>query len=405
MTTLTKAQSAKAFGAALLTHTRRQNTFVNMMTGAAPQAAKADTNKGKNQTESGAPIILIKDLQSTAGDTVEMDLFHNLSGLPTMGDKKIEGRGDNLSKTEFKLSIDQGRYLVDAGGRMTQKRTKHNLVSTAKTLMGNYYNDLQDERAMYSLAGARGSFQADGIIMPLATHEEFDEIMVNEVTPPTYDRHIFGGDATSLETIDQADIMTIDKVDDLALILEEQANPIKHISFEKDQMANESPFYVLFVTPRQWEDIRKSATEKKILELQALAMKRGQGFNHPIFKGDVMMWRNILIRKYRKPVRFYAGDTVNVCENDKKATVKQVTAGTDIDRAILLGGQALANAYGRHAKSGTHFYMHTENADGGNSKEIYLEWMDGCKKVRFEDKQGRINDFGTMVIDTAVSLN
>lgn len=404
MTTLSKAQSAKLFGAALFNHTRRQNSFVNMMTGAAPQAAKADTNKGKNQTEKGAPIVMIKDLQSQAGDTVEMDLFHNLSGLPTMGDKKIEGRGEDLSKTTFELSIDQGRHVVDAGGKMTQKRTKHNLISTAKTLLGNYYNDLQDERAMYHLAGARGSFQADGIIMPLATHEEFDEIMVNKVKPATYDRHVFGGDATSFETIDPADIMTIDKIDDLALILEEQANPIKHISFEADQMANESPFYVLFVTPRQWEDIWASATEKKLLELQARAMKRGQGFNHPVFKGDVIMHRNILVRKYRKPVRFYAGDTVDVCENNKAATVKQVTASTDIDRAILLGGQALANAYG-NTKSGSPFHMFTQPADAGNSTEIYINWMDGCKKVQFKDKQGRLNDFGSMVLDTAVSLN
>jgi N4-gp56 family major capsid protein len=404
MTTITKAQAAKAFGAALFTHTRRQNSFVNMMTGEAPQAAKKDTNKGKNQTESGAPIVRIRDLESVAGDTVEMDLFHNLTEMPIMGDEQAEDRGEDLSKTTFELRIDQGRKAVSAGGKMSQKRTKHNLLSTAKILMGNYYNDLSDEKAMYHLAGARGSFQADGVIMPLESHEKFKKIMVNEVTPPTYDRHVFGGDATSFEAIDAADIMTIDKIDDLALILEEQANPIKHISFEADQMANESPFYVLFVTPRQWEDVRKSATEKKILELQALAMKRGQGFKHPVFIGDVMMWRNILIRKYRKPVRFHAGDTVKVCKNDKKATIQEVTANTDIDRAILLGGQALAQALGR-SDSGAHFTMKTKKTDFENSTQSAIIWMDGCKKVRFEDKQGRLNDYGVMAVDTAVSLN
>ena len=156
MSTITKAQAAKAFGAALFTHTRRQNTFVNMLTCAAPKAAKADTNHGKKQTEKGAPVVMINDLQSQAGDSVEMDLFHNLNGLPTMGDKKLEGRGESLSKTVFELRIDQGRKMVDSGGKMSQKRTKHNLLSTAKTLLGNYYNDLKDEVAMYHLAGARG---------------------------------------------------------------------------------------------------------------------------------------------------------------------------------------------------------------------------------------------------------
>lgn len=403
MSTITKAQAAKAFGVGLFLHTRRQNSFVNMMTGGAPKSASKDKNKGKNQTEKGAPIVMINDLASVAGDTVEMDLFHNLNGKPTMGDKKLEGRGEDLSKVTFELSIDQGRKSVDSGGKMSQKRTKHNLLSTAKVLLGNYFNDLDDELAMYHLAGARGSFTGDDIIVPLDDDEEFEEILVNPIMAPTYDRHIFGGDATSLESIDAADIMTVDKLDDLALILEEQANPLKHISFEADQMANESPFYLLFVTPRQWRDLWASATDKKLQELQARAMKRGTGFNHPVFKGDVIMWRNILVRQYRKPVRFYAGDTVTVSNNNNQATTKQVTAQVDIDRAILLGGQAMANAYGG-SSSGAHFSMVTEKTDLGNGRETAIIWMKGCKKVRFASKSGRMNDFGSMVVDTAVSL-
>ena len=403
MSTITKAQAAKAFGAALFTHTRRQNSFVNMLTGAAPQAAKKDKNHGKNQTEKGAPIVMINDLQSQAGDSVEMDLFHNLSGLPTMGDKKIEGRGETLSKTVFDLEINQGRHLVDSGGKMSQKRTKHNLLSTAKTLLGNYFNDLQDEIVMYHIAGARGSYEADGIIMPTADHEEFSDIIVNPLQAPTYDRHVFGGDATTFETIDAADVMNLDVIDNISLILEEQANPIKHISFEADQMASESPFYILFVTPRQWADLWSSMTDRKIQELQAAAMKRGTGFNHKVFKGDCIMWRNILVRKYLKPVRFYAGDTVAVSNNDKAATTTNKTAGVNIDRAILLGGQALANAYGS-TESGAQFKMHTQKTDHENGRETSIAWMNGCKKVRFKDKAGRANDFGTMVLDTAITL-
>ena len=403
MSTITRAQAAKAFGAALFTHTRRQNSFVNMLTGAAPQSAKKDKNHGKSQTEKGAPIVMINDLASQAGDGVEMDLFHNLSGLPTMGDKKLAGRGEDLSKTTFELNIDQGRKMVDSGGKMSQKRTKHNLLGTAKTLLANYFNDLQDEIVTYHLAGARGSYQSEGIIVPTADHEDFDEIMVNDVLAPTYDRHVFGGDATSFATIDAADIMTLDKLEDLALMLEEQANPMKHISFEADQMANESPFFLLFVTPRQMQDLRKSAGDKGIRELQSNASTRRQGFSHNVFKGDVLMWRGILVRTYSKPVRFYAGDNVVVSNNDKRATTTLQTAGTNIDRAILLGGQALANAYGG-ASSGSHFSMTTEKSDHGKGRETSIAWMNGCKKVRFAEKNGRVNDFGTMILDTAVSL-
>ncbi|MEC6498263.1 DUF4043 family protein, partial [Escherichia coli] len=72
------------------------------------------------------------------------------------------------------------------------------------------------------------------------------------------------------------------------------------------------------------------------------------GFNHPLFKGECAMWRNILVRKYAgMPIRFYQGSKVLVSKNDLTATTEEKQAATNIDRAMLLGAQALANAYGQ----------------------------------------------------------
>lgn len=118
-----------------------------------------------------------------------MQVIHKLSKRPTMGDQKLEGRGENLQFADFALSIDQGRHIVDAGGKMSQQRFKHDLRSAARRLLGTYFNDLQDQCAVVHLAGTRGDFMADDIILPPADHPEFARIMVNEVMPPTYDRH------------------------------------------------------------------------------------------------------------------------------------------------------------------------------------------------------------------------
>ncbi|WP_274882435.1 N4-gp56 family major capsid protein [Vibrio harveyi] len=406
MTAITKAQAAKAFGAALFMHTRRQNTFVNMLTGKAPQGVKSDTNKNKNQTEAGAPVVMINDLGKQAGDTVEMDLFHNLSKRPTMGDRKIEGRGESLDKVVFELSINQGRHNVDSGGRMSQQRTKHNLLSVARTMLGNYFNDLQDEIATYQLAGARGDFMPEDMILPTADDAEFDELVVNKLQAPTYDRHFYGGDADSISALDATDKLTLAKVDELALYLEEMAHPIKTIKFEADQLKNESPFYVLFVTPRQWNDLWTDATaNNKIQELMAQALNRSNGFKHALFQGDRLMWRNILIRKYTKPVVFNPNSVVTVSTNSAAATTTtiQVPSAVTVHRAILLGGQALANAYGK-TSSGAQFKMTTKKVDHDNGRETSIAWMNGLKKVRFEEKNGRLNDYGVAVLDTAVSI-
>lgn len=402
MTTITRAQAAKAFGAALFTHTRRQNTFVNMLTGSAPKAVPADKKNNKVQTEKGAPVVMITDLTKQAGDTVEMDLFHNLGGLPTMGDKKIEGRGESLSKVEFELTINQGRHNVDSGGKMSQQRTKQNLLQVARTMLGNYFNDLQDEIATYHLAGARGDFMPADMIVPTADHHLFAEIMVNSVKAPTADRHFFGGDASDFAAISAADTLTLSKIDEIALYLEEMAHPIKPVQFEADALHGESPFYVLFVTPRQWADLWKDLqTSNKLQEVIATAINRSQGFKHPIFQGDRIMWRNILVRQYKKPVRFNQGSTVKVGAQNGNGTEVDATAATIIDRAILLGGQALACAYGK-ASSGAQFAMHTEKVDHGNGRETSIAWMNGISKVQFQEKNGRINDYGVMVLDTAV---
>lgn len=402
MTTITKAQARKIQQAALYTASQRNRSFVNMFTEEAPKAATGDM-KGEKQTSPHAPIVRVSDLSKTAGETVDMQIVHKLSKRPTMGDRKIAGRGEGLDFTDFELSINQGRHQVDAGGKMSQQRTVHDLRKTARTLLGPYFNDLQDQLATFHLAGARGDFIEDDMIVPLANHEEFKEIMVNDVTPPTYDRHFFGGDATTFEGLDAADVFSIETVDNLSLYLEEMAHPIQPVRFAADKLAGDEPFYILNVTPRQWFDWQQTASAKDWNQLVANAVNRSRNFSHPALAGECAMKGNILVRKYKgAPVRFNAGSTVDVCANSNAATVEQKTAATTIDRAILLGGQALASAWGK-TQQGDRFSIHEEKTDAGNRTEITIGWMNGLKKIRFADKNGRINDHGCMALDTAVS--
>ncbi|HAH2821697.1 TPA: major capsid protein, partial [Escherichia coli] len=94
-------------------------------------------------------------------------------------------------------------------------------------------------------------------------------------------------------------------------------------------------------------------------------------FNHPLFKGECAMWRNILVRKYAgMPIRFYKDSKVLVSKNDMAATTEEKQAKTNIDRAMLLGAQALANAYGQ--KGGGHFNMVEKKTDMDNRTEIAI---------------------------------
>lgn len=402
MTAVTSAQANKILQAALFTESNKVKSFANMLTETAPTEAQADG--AKSQTSHKAPIVRVTDLSKTKGDEVTMQIFHQLTGRPTMGDQKLKGRLEDLSQADFGLKINQGRHGVDAGGKMSQQRTKHDLKKTARTLLsGSYYNTLNDQLTTVHLAGARGSMTGDGIIVPLANDPEFSDILVNPVTPPTYERHYFGGDATSLATIDSADVFSLTCVDNLSLILAELAHPMAPVKFTGDEMADEDPWFVLNVTPRQWNAWYTSTSGKDWQAMTANALNRSKGFNHPIFKGQCAMWRNILVRQYGgMPIRFYTGDSVTICNNDNAATTTTATAGTNIDRAILLGGQALALAFG--AQNGGSFNYHEEKEDHDNTTEISISWINGMKKIRFANRFGKINDLGVMVLDTAVTL-
>ncbi|MEQ9721283.1 N4-gp56 family major capsid protein [Yersinia alsatica] len=403
MTTITAAQANKLMQVALFTAANRNRSFVNVLTEQqeAPKAVNPD-KKGTVQTSYTAPVVRITELKKQKGDTVDMQIVHKLSKRPTMGDKKLAGRGENLAFADFSLKIDQGRHLVDAGGKMSQQRFKHNLNKTARTLLGTYFNDIQDQAATVHLAGARGDYIADDTIVPLAGHSEFAEIMINDVLPPTYDRHFFAGDATAMEKLDAADLFTLATVDNIALFLDEMAHPLQPIRMSKDELAHEDPYFVLYCTPRQWNDWYTSTTGKDWQSMMTRAVQRAKGFNHPLFKGECAMWRNILVRKYGgTPVRFNTGSKVHVSSNDLSATTKIITTRTTIDRAILLGGQALANAYGT-GDGGGFFGYHQEKVDHENGTEVSIRWVNGLKKIRFKQKDGRVNDHGVLVVDSAV---
>ncbi|MCE9924386.1 DUF4043 family protein [Aeromonas media] len=401
MTQVTSAQANKILQTALFTSANRSQSLVNMLTEEAPKGVKI--NDGK-QTHHGAPVVRITDLAKGAGDEVDMQLFHQLSGRPTMGDKKLAGRLENMSFADFSLKISQTRHGVDAGGKMSQKRTKHDLIKTARALLADgYYGRLVDQRGFAQLAGARGDYSATDIILPLADDPEFAEIMINPLTAPTYERHFFGGDATSFEAIDAADRFNLGCVDNMSLFLAEMANPIQPIRMVADPSGGE-PLYVLYVTPRQWHDFYTSSSGKDWQAMLASAMERSKGWNHPIFRGEGAMWRGILVKQYKgMPIRFNQGSTVKVCAaNSTTGAEVDKVAGTLIDRAVLLGGQALANAFGSGEKGGS-FGMHQEPADHGNSNEISIRWVSGLQKIRFKQRNGNIQDHGCMVLDTAVS--
>lgn len=393
----------KLYSVAAFAETQRRPSMRKNLTGPAPKQGDAE-KKLKGQTSPDYPIVQIRDLSVGAGDNASVDLFNILTGKPVMGDQKLAGRMMSLSSSSMDIRIDQYRAGVDTGGRMSQKRTLHNLRSIGKSNLAGYGARLEDQLCQVHLAGTRG--YEDGIDwgVPLETDQDFDDICVNEVVPPSNNRYVVPGSATDIEDLGTTDFITLETIDMIRSILDEDVFPLQPIRLvngkgDMDPAADDAPLYMLQMTSRQWYHFNQQTSDGDWRTFVANAHERTKGWNHPLFLGECGMWNGILIKKLNRAIRIPQGKTVKAYDGNGSIVTK--TAAVDTDRAVLMGAQALAEAYGNHGKSGYHANWHEEETDHGSRMEISMAFMGGKKKIRFKRQDtGEMTDHGVMVIDS-----
>lgn len=408
-----KVQSAGLFAASM-----QRPTVLNRLTGKLPQQADAE-NTLRNQSGNEMPIVRCMDLTKSAGDEVTFDLINPIGGKPIMGERYAEGKGEKLDFSQDKLRINQTRKPISAGGEMTQQRTPHQLRNLARAQAQNYMTRLEDQLKLVHLAGARGFASGAEWVVPLDSDPDFADIVVNRVKAPTKNRH-FMSTGSGIESFKQSggemtiattDVMNMDLADALRTHLDSMDLPPPPVRFEGDQMSIDAPMRVLLCSSEQYTSFVRS-TNFRTLQAQAMARAQ-QAKQNPLFLGEAGLWNGILIVKMPKPIRFRAGDAVKYCAAFDSATESSVVVpagfGTThaVDRAILLGGQALAEAYGKARQTGNPYFWSEKELDHGDKLEVLIGMINGCSKIQFEIEHGngkQFTDFGAMAIDTAVQL-
>ena len=410
-----QVQSAGLFAASM-----QRPTMLNRLTGKLPQQADAE---GSLRFQSGneLPVVRCMDLSKAAGDEVTFDLINPIGGKPIMGEAYAEGQGDRMDFSQDSLRINQTRKPISAGGKMTQQRTPHQLRSLARALGHNYMTRLEDQLKLVHLAGARGFANDIEWAVPKADDPDFASIVVNPIKAPTRNRH-WMSTGSGIEkiaasgneiSIASTDVMNIDLVDALRTKLDSMPLPPPPVRFEGDQMSQDAPMRVLLCSSEQYTSLVRSTNFRT---WQANAMARASlAKNNPLFMGEAGLWNGILIVKMPKPIRFYAGDSLRWCpsatSNAETATdLVPAAFGTSyaVDRALLLGGQALAEAYGKARQTGNPYFWSEKELDHGDKLEVLIGMIAGTSKIQFLIDQGagakEYTDFGVMAIDTAVAL-
>lgn len=310
------------------------------------------------------------ELETDSGDTISFDLSVQLRGEATEGDARIDGKQEQLKFYTDTVIIDQTRKSVSAGGRMTRKRTPHDLRQVAKNRLSDYWSRFMDEMMFIYLSGARGINQ-DFLFSTSWTGRAN-----NGLTAPDSGHILYGGSASSKATIANTDKMT-------RAVVERAKTKAEMLQAQDPDTANMVPIkigseehYVMLMSPFQEYDLRV-ASGSEWLDIQKAAAA-AEGKNNPIFRGGLGMINNVVLHSHRNTIRF-----------------DDYGAGSNLDaaRSLFLGAQAGVCAYG--TKGGMRFDWVEEVKDAGNEPVVTAGTIMGFKKSRFNNK-----DFGVISVDT-----
>lgn len=399
------------------THMQRNSTM-QKLTGKMPAGTAGAEATLRRQTTQHMPIVQVQDLGKGTGDEVTFHLLNPMGAKPIMGSNFAEGRGTGMSFTQDKLRVNQARFPIDLGDVMTEIRSPVDFRRLGRPAAQDLMERYVDQTLMVHMAGARGHQNNIEWVVPTNDDPKFNEIMVNRVKAPTKNRHyLVNGDAiqqfkqTGGEIdITTTDMLKMDTVDSMKSMMDQMALPPPIVKFEGDTMAGDDPLRVWMMSPAQYN---KFAADPAFRQFQAAALARAaNAAGHPLFKGQAGIWNGFLIIKMPRPIRFYAGDEMNYCTSytseaeDKAIVPASFGENFAIDRSLILGGQAIAEAMAAHKGSKMPFFWSEKELDHGDKVELLIGAIRGVSKIRFDVDTGNGNeftDYGITVVDTAVN--
>lgn len=373
---------------------------LNAMTGPAPQQAQAEAVM-KQQTSPDMPFVRITDLSTDPrGDKVTVDAFNVVGGKPIMGDRNAEGMGKPLSSSSFDMKIDLATFNVDAGGKMSRQRTRHELRGIARAAVAGYFPRLVWQRGFVHCAGTRGQQTGSSWDLPLSSDPDFDEIMINPLKAPTYNRHLvvngtnFTQGGQQLGSIASTDRWKLALLDNLALWLESLDTKVPSPKFTGDEQATDAPLKgVLLLSPGSYNDLITDMTSGNNLRsfLSLVEQRQKYAKDSAIFRGECGIWRGLLVKKVDHTIFHNAGSNVKYVAAADRLTGNESTvavnsslgAGNQVERAVLLGAQALARAEGA-SNSGVQAAIIENTYNAGRNYEYLGEFMGGETKFRLK---------------------
>jgi N4-gp56 family major capsid protein len=291
----------------------------------------------------------------------------------------LRGKEEDLKFYTDSVLIDQLRGGVNTGGRMTRKRTIHDLRKVARARQSDWWARLFDETFFCYLSGARG------VATDFIEDTSFTGYAGNSFVAPDTSHLMYGGAATAKNNVASTDKMTLAAIDKAQVKASTMGGGTTGIPRIQPCMIDGEEKYVMLMHDFQLYDLRVNTSTGQWLDIQK-ALTLSQGTKNPIFAGGAGEYNNTVLHNHRNVIRF-----------------SDYGAGSNVAaaRALFLGRQAGVVAFGSPG-TGLRFDWNEELEDRGNQVVITTNTIVGVKKTAFTI-DGTSRDFGVLSIDTAAA--
>ncbi len=236
---------------------------------------------------SGMPIIRKTELTAQPGNTIRIHTVKKLTAAGVTGNTTLRGTEENLGFDYQDVTVDQLRHA-----------TSHYVMT--------------DEQSIYDLGNLSKVALSDWLSGKLD-----DNMFTTLTTSP--DNIIYGGNATSINTIDAADTLT-------TTVISKAKVKAQDLLIKPAFSSNGEDFYGMVIHPYQAYSLKGDSVWT---QAQREAMPRGA--DNPLFTGALGMWDGVVL---------YSNARVPRANNTNSPVCP-------VGKAVLFGSGAAVNGLGR----------------------------------------------------------
>lgn len=322
--------------------------------------------------DKNSPILLINEMQKSAGDRVRTHMLGQLVGEGVSEGETLYGNEESMATYTDDLVINELYHATEVKGETTidTQRVLHNYRNYARDLLRDWYATRISNAFFMHAAGYLGS----SITLEGTNYSLLNSAVKNKFTlfndPIAATNTIRPGGEANDQSMDSADVFSlalIDKAKTLAMTANPRIRPVRVGGRNK---------YVMYIHPYQTYQLRTQTGENSWADFS----KRGPEHKERIYEGAIGEYNGVILREHE-----------HVAPGFNASTNAEITA---VRRAVLLGAGACAIAYGRG--SGPNRYSwREEEKDYRRTLGVGCGAILGMKKCQFNSK-----DWGTVVVST-----